>query len=92
MKYLTDYTPQQIFNIHTNIMRSIWNTRIEFIGNETITNGIYASYNNLLNAIRADYAYSTAPGGLVSSMYYIAYLADLHCMKSIVLIIVHRWL
>ena len=50
-------------------MRSIWNTRIEFIGNETITNGIYASYNNLLNAIRADYAYSTAPGGLVSSMY-----------------------
>ena len=68
-KYLTQYTPQEIFTKHQDVMQSIWNTRIEFIGNDTITNGIYTSYYNLLNAIRADYAYSTSPGGLVSDAY-----------------------
>eukprot|EP01084_Bolivina_argentea_P292357 502591_1 len=69
MTYINSYTPSEIFSMHTNAMQSIWNSRIEFIGNTTITKGIYASYYYLINAIRTDYDFSISPGGIVSNAY-----------------------
>eukprot|EP01084_Bolivina_argentea_P303825 524653_1 len=67
--YLTNYTPQQIYNIHQSSATTLWNKRIEFNGNDTITKGIYASYYYLMNAIRFDYPFTTSPGGINSNSY-----------------------
>eukprot|EP01084_Bolivina_argentea_P078249 141964_1 len=69
-EYIESYTPLEIYKLHKIEMYKLWNKRIEFIGNNTITKGIYASYYYLMNSLRNDYHFSTSPGALSTNDYF----------------------
>ena len=73
-EFLTQYTFDELFFKHCESMNALWNLRIEMRTenniNNTITKGIYGSLYYILNSMRADYPFSTSPGGLATNDYY----------------------
>ena len=69
-EYTTSYTPQQLLDSHTAAMTSLWQSGgVELGGNSSFAAVVNASLYDIVSSLRADYNFSTSPGGLATGAY-----------------------
>eukprot|EP01005_Ploeotia_sp_CARIB1_P001418 NODE_34_length_2296_cov_444.940526_g33_i0.p1 GENE.NODE_34_length_2296_cov_444.940526_g33_i0~~NODE_34_length_2296_cov_444.940526_g33_i0.p1 ORF type:complete len:722 (-),score=164.21 NODE_34_length_2296_cov_444.940526_g33_i0:54-2219(-) len=67
---LTKADKSQLLREHTTAWSYLWDSRIEIDGDMQLARIVNASVYALLNGIRADWPYSTSPGGLPTDGYH----------------------